>query len=61
MCVFSRYKENRYPENSEKLVIHNNSCLEAEVQFSFKHDTQATTYLLDPPAMTLKPNQKQVE
>ncbi|XP_025999986.1 hydrocephalus-inducing protein-like isoform X2 [Astatotilapia calliptera] len=54
-----RYKENRYPENSEKLVIHNNSCLEAEVQFSFKHDTQATTYLLDPPAMTLKPNQKQ--
>ncbi|XP_039456431.1 hydrocephalus-inducing protein homolog [Oreochromis aureus] len=54
-----RYKENRYPENSEKLVIHNNSCLEAEVQFSFKHDMQATTYLLDPPAMTLKPNQKQ--
>lgn len=54
-----RYKENRYPENSEKLVIHNNSCLEAEVQFSFKHDTQATTYLLDPPTMTLTPNQKQ--
>ncbi|XP_030613884.1 hydrocephalus-inducing protein homolog isoform X2 [Archocentrus centrarchus] len=54
-----RYKENRYPENSEKLVIHNNSNLEAEVQFSFQHDTQATTYLLDPPAMHLRPNQKQ--
>ncbi|XP_070763174.1 hydrocephalus-inducing protein homolog [Enoplosus armatus] len=54
-----RYKENRYPENTERLVIHNNSGLEAEIQFSFQHDTQATTYLLDPPAMTLKPDQKQ--
>ncbi|XP_029289106.1 hydrocephalus-inducing protein homolog [Cottoperca gobio] len=54
-----RYKENRYPENTERLVIHNNSGLEAEVQFSFQHDSQATTYLLDPPTMTLKPDQKQ--
>ncbi|XP_035521672.1 hydrocephalus-inducing protein homolog [Morone saxatilis] len=54
-----RYKENRYPENTERLVIHNNSGLKAEVQFNFQHDTQATTYLLDPPAMTLNPNQKQ--
>ncbi|TMS05303.1 Hydrocephalus-inducing protein-like protein [Larimichthys crocea] len=54
-----RYKENKYPENTERLVIHNNSGLEAEVQFRFQHDTQATTYLLDPPAMTLKPDQKQ--
>lgn len=55
-----RYKENRYPENTERLVIHNNSGLEAEIQFRFQHDTQATTYLLDPPTMTLKPDQKQV-
>ncbi|XP_071313817.1 hydrocephalus-inducing protein homolog isoform X2 [Trachinotus anak] len=54
-----RYKENRYPENAQRLVIHNKSELEAEVQFHFQHDTQATTYLLDPPAMTLKPDQKQ--
>ncbi|KAI3370851.1 hypothetical protein L3Q82_007368 [Scortum barcoo] len=54
-----RYKENRYPENTEMLVIHNNSGLEAEVQFRFQHDAQASTYLLDPPSMTLKPDQKQ--
>ncbi|KAG7229797.1 hypothetical protein INR49_012446 [Caranx melampygus] len=54
-----RYKESRYPENTERLVIHNNSGLEAEVQFRFQEDTQATTYLLDPPTMTLKPDQKQ--
>ncbi|XP_056273332.1 hydrocephalus-inducing protein homolog [Pseudoliparis swirei] len=54
-----RYKENRDPENMERLVIHNNSGLEAEVQFCFKRDSQAATYLLDPPAMTLKPDQKQ--
>ncbi|KAM7413943.1 hypothetical protein PAMA_018980 [Pampus argenteus] len=54
-----RYKENKYPENTERLVIKNNSGLEAEVQFCFQHDTQATTYLLDPPTMTLKPDQRQ--
>lgn len=59
LCL-CRYKENRYPENMERLVIHNNSELEAEVQFSFQHDSQATTYLLEPPTMTLKPDQKQV-
>ncbi|XP_047205151.1 hydrocephalus-inducing protein homolog isoform X6 [Girardinichthys multiradiatus] len=55
-----RYKKNTYPENSVKLVIDNNSSLEAEVQFSFQHDTQATTYLLDPPTMALTPGQKEV-
>ncbi|XP_074533739.1 hydrocephalus-inducing protein homolog [Halichoeres trimaculatus] len=54
-----RYKENRHQANTERLVIHNNSGLEAEVQFSFQHDTQATTYLLDPPNMTLEPDEKQ--
>lgn len=61
MCLYlCRYKENRYPENTEKLVIHNNSGLDSEIQFRFQHDTQAITYLLDPPTMTLKPDQKQV-
>lgn len=55
-----RYKENKYPENTERLLIKNDSGLEAEVEFSFLHDTQASTYLLDPPTMTLKPDQEQV-
>lgn len=55
-----RFKKNKYPENSERLVIHNDSGLEVEVKFSFLQDTQATTYLLDPPTMTLAPCQKQV-
>ncbi|XP_035275425.1 hydrocephalus-inducing protein homolog [Anguilla anguilla] len=54
-----RYKEGTYPENMEKFVMHNCSQLDAEVHFCFQHDTKATTFLLDPPAMTLKPNEKQ--
>ncbi|XP_069028847.1 hydrocephalus-inducing protein homolog [Embiotoca jacksoni] len=54
-----RYKENKYPENTEKLLIQNNTGLEAEVHFTFQHDIQATTYLLDPPSMTLQPGEKQ--
>ncbi|XP_056138426.1 hydrocephalus-inducing protein homolog [Lampris incognitus] len=54
-----RYKERKYPENTERFLIHNNSALDAEVQFCFQNDTKATTYLLDPPTMTLKPDQKQ--
>ncbi|KAL6104703.1 hydin [Pungitius sinensis] len=54
-----RYKERRHPDNTERLVIHNISGLEAEVQFYFQHDSQATTYLLHPPTITLKPDQKQ--
>ncbi|XP_024138466.1 hydrocephalus-inducing protein homolog isoform X3 [Oryzias melastigma] len=54
-----RYKDGRYPENTVKLFIQNNSSLEAEICFSFQHDTHAATYLLDPPTMTLKPDQKQ--
>eukprot|EP00063_Salmo_salar_P029727 XP_014004562.1 PREDICTED: hydrocephalus-inducing protein homolog isoform X1 [Salmo salar] len=54
-----RYKERKYPENMERLVIHNNSPLDAEIHFCFQHDTKATTYLLDPPNMTLKPTERQ--
>jgi hypothetical protein len=59
-CLRHRYKERKYPENMERLVIHNNSPLDAEIHFCFQHDTKATTYLLDPPNMTLKPNERQV-
>ncbi|XP_051916753.1 hydrocephalus-inducing protein homolog isoform X2 [Hippocampus zosterae] len=54
-----RYKDNRYPENTERMVIKNNSGLEAEIQFHFQNDTQAITYMLDPPSMTLQPDQEQ--
>ncbi|KAM6946364.1 hydrocephalus-inducing protein homolog [Aplochiton taeniatus] len=54
-----RYKERKYPENLERLAIHNNSPLDAEVTFCFQYDTKAATFLLDPPCMTLKPGQTQ--
>ncbi|XP_073706753.1 hydrocephalus-inducing protein homolog [Garra rufa] len=55
-----RYKEAKYPENMDKLVIHNTSKMEAEIHFCFQHDTKATTFLLDPPNMTLKPNERKL-
>ncbi|XP_066569678.1 hydrocephalus-inducing protein homolog [Amia ocellicauda] len=54
-----RYKEKKYPENTEKLIVHNTSPLDAEVFFCFQHDMKATTFLLDPPTMTLRPDEKQ--
>ncbi|XP_035679087.1 LOW QUALITY PROTEIN: hydrocephalus-inducing protein homolog [Branchiostoma floridae] len=54
-----RYKEGRYPENMEKLTIMNTSPLEADITFCFQQDAQATTYLLDPPSMLLKPTESQ--
>ncbi|CAB1432186.1 unnamed protein product [Pleuronectes platessa] len=53
-----RFKDDRYPENTQRLVIHNNSGLESEVEFQFQHDTKAITFLLDPPTMTLQPDEK---
>lgn len=55
-----RYKEERYPENIEKLAILNTSPLESEISFCFQQDSTAVTFLLDPPVMTLKPGQSQV-
>ncbi|KAM9301954.1 hydrocephalus-inducing protein homolog [Gastrophryne carolinensis] len=61
LCGKSRekYKAGQYPENMEKLIIYNNSPLESDVSFCFQHDLKAATFILDPPAMTLRPNQKQ--
>ncbi|XP_035381538.1 hydrocephalus-inducing protein homolog [Electrophorus electricus] len=56
--IRDRYKERKYPENTERLVMHNNSSMEAEVYFCFQHDTKATTFILDPSSMVLKPNEK---
>ncbi len=44
----------------DKFVIHNTSKMEAEIHFCFQHDTKATTFLLDPPNMTLEPNERKV-
>lgn len=59
--LWGRYKEKRYPENVETLVMHNCSPLKAEINFCFQHDTKAATFMLDPPSMTLHPNEKQVQ
>uniref|UniRef100_A0A8B9BFH4 HYDIN axonemal central pair apparatus protein n=1 Tax=Anser brachyrhynchus TaxID=132585 RepID=A0A8B9BFH4_9AVES len=61
LCGKSRdwYKALHYPSNCEKITILNTTPLEAEVHFFFEHDLKADTFLLDPPSMTLKPNEKQ--
>ncbi|XP_009996299.1 PREDICTED: hydrocephalus-inducing protein homolog [Chaetura pelagica] len=55
----ARYKALEYPSNYETITILNTTPLEAEVQFSFQHDLKADTFLLDPPSMKLKPQEKQ--
>ncbi|XP_044515296.1 hydrocephalus-inducing protein homolog [Gracilinanus agilis] len=55
-----RYKAVQFPDNMEKLTILNNSPLTSEVTFLFQNDIKANTYILDPPFMILKPNEKQV-
>ncbi|KAF1661855.1 hypothetical protein FQA23_0006661, partial [Aptenodytes patagonicus] len=61
LCGKSRdwYKALHYPSNYEKITILNVTPLEAEVHFSFERDLKADTFLLDPPSMRLKPNEKQ--
>ncbi|XP_061217731.1 hydrocephalus-inducing protein homolog isoform X3 [Neopsephotus bourkii] len=60
-CGKSRewYKALPHPSNCEKITILNITALEAEVHFCFEHDLKADTFLLDPPSMKLKPNEKQ--
>ena len=48
-----KYKEGKYPENIENIIISNTSPLAAEVAFCFQHDNNGTTFLLDPPSMSL--------
>ncbi|NXI51133.1 HYDIN protein, partial [Chloroceryle aenea] len=61
LCGKSRdwYKALSHPSNCEKITILNVTPLDAEVHFSFQHDLKAETFLLDPPSMRLKPNEKQ--
>ena len=56
-----RYKEGQHPENMEKLTISNAGKITAEVSFFFRDDANGTTYLLDPPTMTLDSGQSQVK
>lgn len=55
-----RYKEGKYPENMEKIVVCNTSPLETDVSFCFQQDSTAATFILDPPSMKLKPGESQV-
>ena len=57
---FCRYREGRYPENMETLTISNTCSMETKVAFCFQYDHNATTWLLDPPAMTLQPGESKV-
>ncbi|KAM4722980.1 hydrocephalus-inducing protein homolog [Rhinophrynus dorsalis] len=61
LCGKSRekYKAGQFPENMEKITIHNESPMDTEITFCFQHDIKAITFILDPPAMNLKPNGKQ--
>ncbi|KAM6409238.1 hydrocephalus-inducing protein homolog [Rhynochetos jubatus] len=61
LCGKSRdwYKAQHCASNCEKITILNVTPLEAEVHFCFEHDCKADTFLLDPPSMRLKPNEKQ--
>ena len=43
----------------EKFNIVNTSPFESQVSFCFQSDANATTYLLDPPNMKLKPGECQ--
>jgi hydrocephalus-inducing protein len=45
----------------EKINIVNTSPLDAEVTFCFLNDSKGDTYLLDPPSMSLKPSEQQVD
>ncbi|XP_072403680.1 hydrocephalus-inducing protein homolog [Chiloscyllium punctatum] len=53
-----RYKEGQHPENREIIRIVNTSPMVAEVSFCFQHDSKASTYLVDPPTITLEANQR---
>ena len=44
----------------ETVTISNTSMMEANVLFYFQRDHNATTFLLDPPDMTLQPGESKV-
>ena len=55
-----RYREGRYPENMETLIISNPGNMDSQVEFCFKTDSNASTFLLEPPNMTLQPGESKV-
>ena len=55
-----RYRENRYPENMEQICISNTSPMVADISFAYLNDSNATTFLLEPPTMSLQAGESQV-
>ena len=55
-----RYKKGLQPENMEKVIISNPGRIQSEVSFFFREDANGTTYILDPPIMTLEAGESQV-
>ncbi|KAM9269036.1 LOW QUALITY PROTEIN: hydrocephalus-inducing protein homolog [Cariama cristata] len=62
LCGKSRdwYKVLWHPSNCEKIAILNVTPLEAEVHFYLERDLKGSTFILEPPSMRLKPNEKQL-
>jgi len=44
----------------EKLTVFNTSPLPGHISFCYQHDSNASTFLLDPPNMSLEPNEGKV-
>ena len=54
-----RYREGRYPENMEQICISNTSPMPAHITFAYLNDSNATTFLLEPPSMSLESGESQ--
>lgn len=52
-------RSGRFPETMEKITICNTSPLEADISFCYLDDSKGETFLLDPPALVLKPGESQ--
>ena len=55
-----RYREGRYPENMERITISNPGQMTSDVSFCFQKDVNASTFLYEPPSMTLQTGESQV-
>lgn len=54
------YREGRFPENMETFNISNCGKMQARITFYFQKDQNFTTFMLEPPSMTLEPGASQV-
>lgn len=55
-----KYREGRYMENMESIIISNPTQMKSDITICFRHDTSASTFLFEPPNMVLEPGESQV-